>query len=88
MKNFFALIGILVVVFIGIGVWQGWFKFAVNSDNKVTTEFDVKKAGEDVKQGWEHVKTVGQEKLEDLKKKDGEGEAAPAPAITPGPLVK
>jgi hypothetical protein len=89
MKNFFALIGLLVVVLVGVGIWQGWFKFAVNSDQKVVVEVDGKKAGEDVKEGWEKVK----EKAEELKKKDDTGgpetnPTAGTPAATPGPLVK
>lgn len=86
MKNFFALVGLLVVVFVGIGIWQGWFKFAVNSDNKVILEVDGQKAGEDVKEGWERVK----EKTEELKKKDDTAPTTTSttPAATPGPLVK
>ena len=83
MKNFFAVVGLLVVVFVGVGIWQGWFKFAVNSDNKVTTEFDAKKAGDDSKKWIE----VGKEKLEDLKKKDDTPSSAQTPpATTPGPF--
>lgn len=89
MKNFFAFIGVLVVVLIGAGIWQGWFKFAVNSDEKVTVEVDAKKVKEDSKAAVE----AGKEKLEKLKK-DNEtapsGQTAPTtgarPADTPGPL--
>ena len=66
MKNFFAFIGVLVVLFVGIGIWQNWFKFAVNSDNKVTLEVDGQKVKDDGKAAIE----AGKEKLEDLKKKD------------------
>lgn len=88
MKNFFALIGLLVVAFVGVGIWQGWFKFAVNDENKVTVELDGKKASEDGQKAWE----AGKEKLEELKKKD-DGSTQPTttattPAATPGPLVK
>lgn len=91
MKNFFALVGLLVVVFVGIGIWQGWFKFAVNSDQKVMVEVDGKKVKDDGEKAWE----AGKEKLEELKKKDetsptSQSSLAPAttPAATPGPLVK
>ena len=90
MKNFFAFVGVLVVLLIGVGIWQGWFKFAVNSDDKVTVEVDGKKVKQDSQKAIE----AGKEKLEELKKK--EGETAPstekAPTIggkvadTPGPL--
>lgn len=90
MKNFFAVIGVLVVLLIGVGIWQGWFKFAVNSDERVTVEVDGKKVKEDGKKAWE----ASKEKLEELKKKDGEAtpstEKAPTTggkaADTPGPL--
>ncbi len=80
MKNLFAFIGVLVVVVVGVGIWQGWFKFAYNSDGKVIVEGDTNKAKEDIKKGVE----AGKEKLEDLKKKD-DGGVIP-PANTPGPL--
>ena len=70
MKNFFAVVGVLVVLFVGVGVWQGWFKFAVNTDNKVSVDFDGKKAGDDIKKGTE----VVQEKLKELKKGRRHGE--------------
>ena len=68
MKNFFAFVGVLVVVLVGVGIWQGWFKFAVNSDEKVIVEMDGKKVKADSEKASEVVK----EKLEDLKKKEGE----------------
>lgn len=71
MKNFLAFIGGAVVVLVIVGIWQGWFKFAVNSDEKVTVEVDGKK----VKADGEKANEVIKEKLEDLKKK--EGDAAP-----------
>lgn len=90
MKNFFAFVGVLVVLLIGVGIWQGWFKFAINSDEKVTVEVDGKKVKEDSQKALE----VGREKLEELKKKDAETTQTPekAPtssgkvAETPGPL--
>ena len=92
MKNFFAFIGVLVVVLVGVGIWQGWFKFAVNSDEKVTVEVDGKKVKEDSQKAGEVVK----DKIEDLKKKGDEtsptGTTTPTPTSTkklvdtPGPL--
>jgi cytoskeletal protein RodZ len=91
MKNFFAVVGVLVVVFIGIGIWQNWFKFAVNSEDKVTFEVDGKKVKEDSNRALE----AGKEKLEELKKKDDTattdktsptGGTGTKPADTPGPL--
>ena len=68
MKNFFAFLGVVVVVLVVLGIWQGWFKFAVNSDEKVTVEVDGKK----VKADGEKANEVIKEKLEDLKKKESE----------------
>ncbi len=82
MKNLFAIIGLLVVLFIGVGIWQGWFKFAVNSDNKATVEADLKKAGDDIKKGIE----VGKEKIEGAIKKDDTPTSGTPAAATPGPL--
>jgi hypothetical protein len=86
MKNLFAIIGLLVVLFIGVGIWQGWFKFAVNSDNKAVVEADLKKAGDDIKKGIE----VGKDKFEGAMKKDtpptGTTTGSGTPAATPGPL--
>lgn len=89
MKNFFAFVGVLVVLLIGVGIWQGWFKFAVNSDDKVTVEVDGKKVKEDSQKAIE----AGKEKLEELKKKDGETTPATTHQLTggkvadtPGPL--
>jgi hypothetical protein len=88
-KNFFAFVGVLVVVLVGVGIWQGWFKFAVNSDEKVIVEMDGKKVKADSEKASEVVK----EKLEDLKKKDGESAATETTppsgkklVDTPGPL--
>ncbi len=87
MKNFLAFVGLLVVATIGIGIWQGWFKFSVDSNKKVIIETDGQKALEDIKKGTDKAKEVGGEfvdKAKDsLKKTDG----IPA-AGTPGPSGK
>lgn len=64
MRNFLALIGLLLVLVVGVGVWQGWFKFAVDSNKKVTVEVDGQKATDDTKKFGEAVK----DKLDNLKK--------------------
>ena len=81
MKNLFAFIGVVLVVVIGVGIWQNWFKIDFNSkDGKVYIEGDVKKAEADGKEFLDK----GKEKLNDLKKKD-DGGVIP-PANTPGPF--
>lgn len=80
MKNFFAFIGVLVVVVIVLGIWQGWFKFAVNSDEKVIVEMDGKKVKADSEKAGEVVK----EKLDDLKKKDSETPSTESTTPTSG----
>jgi len=68
MRNFLAFVGALVIAIVAIGIWQGWFKFAVDSEQKITIEADGKKAGEDVKEFSDKAK----EKLNDaIKKPDG-----------------
>jgi hypothetical protein len=77
---------VLVVLLIGVGIWQGWFKFAVNSDEKVTVEVDGRKVKADSQAAIE----AGRQKLEDLKKTDdgktGATGTAPKLVDTPGPF--
>lgn len=78
MRNMLALVGLALVVFVGVGVWQGWFKVAFDSDKKVSVDFDTKKASEDTKKGIEALK----DKVDHLKK---DSETTPTPASTAGP---
>ena len=64
MRNILALIGLIVVVFVGAGWYFGWYKFAVSPslDGKqhIQVEVDTKKIGEDAKKFGETVNTAVQ----------------------------
>jgi hypothetical protein len=81
-----ALIGLLVVVVVGVGLYRGWFKFNVDSDKNVTINVDGQRALQDGKQGLDY----SAEKLKGLSenlKKDGTPATtgSPTPAVTAGP---
>ena len=87
MKNFLAFVGLFVVAIIGVGIWQGWFKFSVDNNKKVIIETDGQKALDDIKKGTDKAKEglneFGEKAKESLKK----SENLPA-AGTPGPNWK
>jgi hypothetical protein len=87
MKNFLAFIGLLVVLIIGVGIWQGWFKFSVSDDKKVNIEADGKKITDDLKTGIDKAKVVGGEFVDKAKDSMKKTESGPA-AGTPGPSGK
>jgi hypothetical protein len=87
MKNFLAFVGLLVVLLIGVGIWQGWFKFSVDSDKKVNIEADGKKITEDLKTGMNKAKEVGGEFVDKAKESMKKTDGGPA-AGTPGPSGK
>jgi hypothetical protein len=84
MKNFLAFVGLLVVLLIGVGIWQGWFKFSVDDHKKVNIEADGNKISEDIKIGVDKAKEglneFGEKAKDSLKKT----ESSPA-AGTPAP---
>ena len=87
MKNFLAFVGLLVVLLIGMGIWQGWFKFSVDDNKKVNIEADGKKITEDIKVGVDKAKEVGGEFVDKAKDSMKKAEIIPA-AGTPGPSKK
>lgn len=87
MKNFLAFVGLLVVLLIGMGIWQGWFKFSVDDNKKVNIEADGKKITEDIKVGVDKAKEVGGEFVDKAKDSLKKTEIIPA-AGTPGPSKK
>ena len=77
MKNLLALIGLVVVVFLGAGYYFDWYSFSSKTglDGRTQYQFDVdtKKLGEDVRVVGERVTKVAAP------------EAKPAPALQPLP---
>ena len=65
MRNMLALIGAAVVLFVGIGWYQGWYTFAIapgtNGKQRIEVDVDTKKIAEDARKAAETVsKTVGE----------------------------
>lgn len=69
MKNTLAFIGAAVVVFLGLGLYLGWYTFKrqPSSPGKTRIEVDInqRKIGEDVKTGAEKVKDAIDKAQED-----------------------
>ena len=77
MRNLLALLGLLLVVFLGVGYYRGWYdltKTPTSTGQSIQIDVHTKKIGEDVERGG---KAVG-EKIHDLiDKKDSEKPPAP-----------
>ena len=89
MRNLLALIGLLLVVTVGVGIYRDWFKFSVDSDKNVNISVNSEKALRETKEGL----AVGADKLKDIadnlkKDKDGNTISTPTPASTSGPALK
>jgi hypothetical protein len=86
MRNFLAFIGLLLVVFVGVGLYKGWFKFSMDSDKNVNISVNGEKAIKDTKE----ITGAGIEKTKEIVgnlKKDQDGNS-PTPAMTAGPTGK
>ena len=90
MRNFLAFIGLIVVAFVGIGYYMGWYKFALSAgkDGKqhINVEVDTKKMGTDVQSGVEQ----GGQLVKDKLQKEGGTESPdfvgpPEPKAKPSP---
>lgn len=89
MRNFLAFIGLLLVVFVGVGFYKDWFKFSVDSDKNVTINMNSGKIAKDSKEIGEAGLEKGKDFLDNLKKdKDGSTVSTPTPASTAGPSGK
>lgn len=67
MRNFLAFVGLVVVAFVGIGYYMGWYKLSPGKDGKQNVEFDLKKAETDIEK---KVGQGGQLIKDNLKKED------------------
>ncbi len=82
MRNFLAFIGLVLVAFVVIGFYRGWFSVSVDSDKNFTIKGDGQKILKESRDGLE----AGLEKAKDIAdnlKKDDSG--TPSPATTAGP---
>ena len=66
-RNFLAFVGLVVVGFVGIGYYMGWYKFDLSpgKDGKqnINVEFDTKKIGTDVEKKLDQGSELLKEKL-------------------------
>lgn len=91
MRNVLALIGLLVIGFIGLGWYMEWYKLSVTrgSDGnlQITTNVDTNKVGADSSEFFKNAATVIGSHAEKAAK-DAKTSVPPgAPGVTPGPLV-
>jgi hypothetical protein len=77
-----AFIGLVLVVVVGVGVYRGWFTFAVDSNKNVTIGVNGEKAIKDTKEGGEILGDKIKNGVDNLKKDDT---GSPSPATTAGP---
>jgi hypothetical protein len=74
MRNLLALVGLLVVLFLGIGYHQGWYNIARQSAPDGTQRFQVDFHSERFTKDTQHVLERGGQFISDLGSKSGEGE--------------
>ena len=83
MRNFFAFVGLIVVGFVGVGYYLGWYKFALSpgQDGKqhISVDVDTKKIGSDVEQGAEKGGQFVKDKLKKEPATDNEFVGPPEP---------
>lgn len=89
MRNVLALIGLVVVVFVGAGWYFGWYKFAVtptiDGKQQIQVEVDTRKIGEDAKKFGETVNTAVQNAQPKDEKSSFVGPPAPEGMSKPTP---
>jgi len=86
MRNLFSLIGFVVVLFLGLGWYLGWYKldWTTSSDGKTRVQFDVdtKKVSGDVRDGAHRA----EELIDNIKAKEAADKSkATADDKTPAP---
>ena len=62
MKNILALVGLVIVLFVGLGWYLGWYKVATepaaDGHRKINVDLDTKKITTDIKSGTQKVGDV------------------------------
>lgn len=90
MRNLLALIGLLVLGFVGIGWYMGWYKlsFSRTTDGnlEIKTNVDTKKVGADSSDALNKLGTVIGNQAEKAAQ-DAKNALPPLPAGTPGPVA-
>ena len=91
MRNVLALIGLLVIGFVGLGWYMEWYKLSVTrgSDGnlQITTNVDTKKVGSDSSEFFKNAATVIGSHAEKAARDVKTSVPAGAPGATPGPVA-
>ena len=78
MRNILALIGLVVVLFVGVGLYRGWYELLTGADGSRTIKLDEKKIIED--------EQAAQKKIADAIKNQTNGtNGTPVPPPPPPP---
>jgi hypothetical protein len=85
MRNLLALMGAVLVAFLGLGWYLNWYQItpkpaSASGHRSIEIDINSKKIGQDVQHGVE----AGTEKLHDLFDGDGKKPTSPAAASLPG----
>lgn len=91
MRNLLALIGLLILGFVGVGWYMGWYKlsFSRTADGnlEIKTNVDTKKVGADSSEFLKNAGTVIGNQAEKAAQ-DAKNALPPVPAVgTPGPVT-
>lgn len=89
MRNLLALFGLLIIGFVGIGWYMGWYKLSVSKSSdgnlEIKTNVDTKKVGADSSDALNKLGTVIGNQAEKAAQ-EAKQALPPVPAVTPGPL--
>jgi hypothetical protein len=87
MRNLLALVGALVIGFVGVGWYMGWYKLSVSKrpdgNIRIETDVDGKKVIQDVGDGAKHLGQLAGDQVD----KAAQDAKAGQPANTPGPIT-
>ncbi len=87
MRNLLALVGAVVVLFVGLGWYLGWYSFVLapgaEGKQRLQVDIDTRKITEDAKKAGQAANNVFQAATKD----DSKGAATPPPADFVGPPV-
>ncbi len=91
MRNILALFGLLVIGFLGVGWYMGWYKlsFSRTSDGnlEIKTNVDTKKVGDDSSGFFKNAATAITNQAEKAAQDAKASTPAGAPGSTPGPVT-
>ncbi|MCI0702184.1 MAG: hypothetical protein L0241_13960 [Planctomycetia bacterium] len=89
MRNILALIGLVVVVFAGVGWYMGWYKLNVSKSEgnlQIQTDVDTKKVGADSSDFMKNVGAVIGSHVDQAAQDAKSSAPNTTPGTTPGPI--